>query len=378
MSTFGISEPPPPHLIVGYSGYKFSNACGPNIGYRSVYYRDFLGIAASCGLMAYLRKSLSPFDEGFRVRADFVDYLLLCPSVSDMPLTADQFHFLFDQGANPNVQGFIPINSEDFSNAFSPLAALLTQSYDYATYRLIEVMEVSGYFTDIIKVFLAHGLDLSKKVMMCLQRGVCTYRYTTTFHPGDDPFLVYETAIGDLVNTELVTKGHRSDENLLNGQDYARTRRILLVSSGDYFIKARKVSSEEDVALLNENLAAYLSVLYRPPMADHGREDFFEPIRTLEYKKLEDCMKEVDARSEPVDVYETLMQMGYVKPRDYDFSPGEPFEEIPVDTMSDQGKSGIQGTSEGAQKQEPRLEGSTTTSTTRSTIEAAGSDYRKA
>lgn len=353
-----LASPNPPNLIVGYSDYNFSNPRGRNSGYQSVYYLDFLGLAASCGLTAYLRKSLSPFDEGFKVRTDFVDYLLLCSSTPTMPLIAHQTLFLLDQGANPNVQGFFPINSEDLYCAFSPLAALLTFYYKYGiTYGFMTVMEEPGYLTDIIKVFLAHGLDLSKKVMMRLQRGVLTHVSAIGFHRDDEPSLVYETAIGDLVNGALVHTGHPSDENLMNGQDYARTRRILLVSSGGYLIKARKVSSEEDVALLNENLAAYLSVLYRPSVADHGCVDFPELMSTPEYNKLRDCIKEVDARSEPVDAYETLMQMGYVKPRDYGFSPGEPFEAIPVDTMSDPGKSGIQGASEGAQEQEPRLEG---------------------
>lgn len=353
-----LASPNPPNLIVGYSDDNFSNPRGRNIGCRSVYYLDFLGLAASCGLTAYLRKSLSPFDEGFRVRTDFVDYLLLCSSAPTMPLIADQTHFLLDQGANPNVQGFLPINSEDIYCAFSPLAALLTHSYDYGmAYGLITVMEESAYLTDIIKVFLAHGLDLSKKVMLRLKEGVLTHSNAIGCNRDYDPFLVYETAIGDLVNTALVHIGHPSDEILMNGQDYARTRRILLVSGGGCFIGARKVSSEEDVALLNENLAAYLSVLCRAAMADYGRKDFVGRMITSEYKKLRDCIIEVGARSELVDVYETLMQMGYVKPCDYGFSPGEPFEAIPVDTMSDQGQSGIQEASEGAQKQEPRLEG---------------------
>lgn len=75
-----LAFPNPPNLIVGYSDYNFSNPRGRKSGYQSVYYLDFLGLAASCGLTAYLRKSLSPFDEGFRVRTDFVDYLLLCSS----------------------------------------------------------------------------------------------------------------------------------------------------------------------------------------------------------------------------------------------------------------------------------------------------------
>lgn len=77
---------------------------------------------------------------------------------------------------------------------------------------------------------------------------------------------------------------------------------------------------------------------------------------TPEYVRLAETVTEVDARSEPVDVFEMLMQMGYMKPRDYDFSPGELFEKIPVDAVSGPGTTGVSGDCEVGGKQESRLQ----------------------
>lgn len=319
-----LASPSPTNCIIGYSNFNFSSSRSPNSGNRFTYHRDFLGLAASFGMTTYVRRFLGQLDDGFRVRADFLDYLLLCSSLKSIRYTAELIHLLLNQGANPNVQGFYQINGEDFYSAFSPLPAILTYNCLSSVYPYHpKVFEGPGRLTNIIKLCLTRGLDVSKKVLMGFARREISHFCLEPTSRECYPFLVYETTIGDVVEIALGRMAHRNNAYLLDGHDYAKTRRILLVSGGGHVIKARKVSSEEDAALLNEVLTAYVSLLCRGPV------DEDEHMRTPEYIRLAESIIEVDARSEPVDVYETLMQMGYVKPWDYDSSPGEPFEKIP-------------------------------------------------
>lgn len=154
------------------------------------------------------------------------------------------------------------------------------------------------------------------------------------------PYLIYETTIGDMINHTLACPGPSKDPNLVGCQDHAKPWRIFFVSSGGPLIKARKVISEEDAKLLRERLDTYLLALRDPTIYGSGYYSRSRMLKNSEYTKFEESIVEVDARSEPVDVYETMVEMGYMKPRDYDFSPVEPFEEIGVDTVSDQEEDG--------------------------------------
>lgn len=356
-----LTSPEPTNCIIGYSKFNFSNCRWPIIGNRKVYHRDFLGLAANYGMTNYLRRTLDQLSDGLRVRTDFLDYLLICSSfemnysphgpVSDRD---DQISFLLDQGANANVQGFYPIEHEDFYSAFSPFIVLLIEHCSLRLYcSHSELVERRDHMENIIKLFLARGLDISKRVLMGFYGSGILHFCLERIDDVNHPFLVYETTIGDVLEIALGLTGFCNNENLMDGHDYAKTRRILLVSGGGYVIKARKVSSEEDAALLNEDLAACLSVLYQRPS---DRPSFSIDTASPEYTRLAESIIEVDARSEPVDVYETLMQTGYVKPRDYNFSPVEPFEEIPVDTTNAQEKARISADREGDEEQVPRLQ----------------------
>jgi len=349
-----LASPNPPKLIIGYSKCHVPCPRWRLFGGCFNYHRDFLGVAASYGMTTYLRGTLSQHKDGLRVRTDFLDYLLLCSSLGPGSTVAELVCLLLDQGADPNVEGFYPIPEEILHMAHSPLPALVTLYYDFPIIDYPTSIHLSSsHLVDIIKVFLARGLDVSKKVLMSIRNGRLTHFHLLNRYSFDDhPALIYETTIGDVAQTALVTTGNPSDTNLMDGHDYAKTRRILLVRSGGYHSKPRKVSNEEDATLLNESLAAYLSVI----SALVGGSDYPNDMDTPEYVRLAETVTEVDARSEPVDVFEMLMQMGYMKPRDYDFSPGELFEKIPVDAVSGPGTTGVSGDCEVGGKQESRLQ----------------------
>ncbi|KAL8827728.1 MAG: hypothetical protein Q9191_003010 [Dirinaria sp. TL-2023a] len=114
---------------------------------------------------------------------------------------------------------------------------------------------------------------------------------------------------------------------------------LLLCSSRPSFLHLR---TNEHMSFLLAQGAAYLLVLHDPNMHNaYGIDDGITSESTSEYIKLQESIFEVDARSEPVDVYQTMIEMGYMKSENYDFSPVEPFEEIGVDTLSDQEKDVI-------------------------------------
>lgn len=102
---------------------------------------------------------------------------------------------------------------------------------------------------------------------------------------------------------------------------------MLFVSSGGYGIKARRVSREDDAEVLNERLDAYLSLLCGSTVEELGYERIPPFQDEPECINLYDSITEIDARSEPVDVYATLIGMGYVQARGNDFDPIDAFED---------------------------------------------------
>ena len=327
-----------PRLVSGYSNYFFANPRGcPS---RPTCYRDFIGFAASYCCTTYLHNFLSKVRKGFKPRTEFIDYLLLCASMS-VTSTAEHIRFLLDQGANPNARGSYRVNDEDFYSAFSPLPALLigclqTHFFRPWQYTLTSLLdEVVGDVVDVIKAFVDYHIDVSEKILISSDIGGLTLLPRQV--SSEDPYLVYETTVGEVISYTLAYLGATIDRNLEYSEDHAKARRILFVSDGGPFIKARKVSSEEDAALLSKLLDAYLSILNLDTVCAI-KNPGMDYADIPEYVELSESITEVDARSEPVDVYETMIELGYMRPWNYDFSPIEPFERIGAEAVSDDEK----------------------------------------
>lgn len=352
----------PPKSIIGYSNVNFSNPRWVKSGKSTNYHKDFLGLAAYYGMTTYIRRVLDQLHGGIKFRTDYLDYLLLCSScgLGSVAKRVNLVSLLIDYGANPIVRGFRPINDRVYYIAFSHPTVLLKRIYDIpSNMSKAHVDSTLGLGIDFIKHFLVRGPDLSTKVLKGIRDGKSVNDCAVNLSRLKAPLLVYETTIGDIINSALLHMKYSSVEDLMGAQDYAKTRRTLLVSGKGRLAKARKVSNAEDAALLNDRLATYLPVLCIPSSHnDHGRENrrHRDNKNTPEYIRLAESIIEVEARSEPVDVYETLVQMGYMKPPSYNFSPGELFEEIPVDTVSDRGEAGSSTYREGQESttKEPR------------------------
>lgn len=306
----------------------------------TVYFRDFRGLTAYFGLLRYVRKF---FDQGFAPRKQYLNYLLLCSSTV-FSGTAEKLcgtpenrfemiRFLLERGADPNACDFFPLFPPEIGEFYTALNTLPSLFSIMSPESESLKAELRQKYTEM---FLFHGLDVSKRMVLGVHEGVPTSYFDIQNDPKNmDSRLIYETSIADFINEVYLLQGEVCSDKRISSRNHAKDRRILYIDHNYPDKRTFKVLTAGDIELLGEKLNAYLSVFDKTRIKEGGLSFQAKSVlkASQEYIELNECIKQVNARSGRTKSKYRMklyleLELGYVRGyQESDIMPIKPFDD---------------------------------------------------